>query len=68
MAGAARRAGSAPVTLTLAVRHTPPPTSVQIGNQQIALAAPNWTTRVDEDVSEMTTTEPQQVAAFLDHA
>jgi hypothetical protein len=63
-----RDAGNAPAILTLAVRQTPPPTSVQIGDEQIALAAPDWTARVDEDVSKMTTTEPQQVAAFLAHA
>jgi len=63
-----RDAGDAPVMLTLAVRQTPPPTSAQIGDRQVALTAPDWAARIDEDVSEMTTTEPQQVAALLDDA
>jgi hypothetical protein len=63
-----RDAGDAPAILTLTVRQTPPPVSAQIDDQPIVLTAPDWTSQVDEDVSEMKTTEPRQVSAFLDHA
>jgi hypothetical protein len=63
-----RDAGDAPAILTLTVRQTPPPTSVRIGGWEIPLTAPDWTARVDNDVSEMTTTMPEQVTAVIDHA
>jgi len=63
-----RDAGDAPALLTLTVRQTRPPDAASIDGEAIAFAAPVWTARQHDDVSEMSTADPPTVAAFLDRA